>query len=94
MILDCRSGNATPEFKGMKMMSKKSKKIEIAEPDDYKLALHGLQIELVKFQKHLIKNNLRILIIFEGRDASGKPEAPGAVNIVRNCLRKASGSPS
>lgn len=54
------------------MMSKKSKKIEIAEPDDYKLALHGLQIELVKFQKHLIKNDLRILIIFEGRDASGK----------------------
>ncbi|MDP1576242.1 MAG: polyphosphate kinase 2, partial [Cypionkella sp.] len=35
-------------------------------------ALRGLQIELVKLQRHLIKNNLRILIIFEGRDASGK----------------------
>ena len=53
-------------------MSKKSKKTEAAAPEDYKTALHGLQIELVKLQRHLIKNNLRVLIIFEGRDASGK----------------------
>ncbi len=53
-------------------MSKKSKKTETAEPEDYQTALRGLQIELVKLQRHLIKNNLRILIIFEGRDASGK----------------------
>lgn len=53
-------------------MSKKSKKTETAEPEDYRAALRGLQIELVKLQRHLIKNNLRILIIFEGRDASGK----------------------
>ena len=54
------------------MMSKKSKMTETAEPEGYKAALHGLQIELVKLQRHLIKNDLRILIIFEGRDASGK----------------------
>ena len=57
-------------------MSKKSKKNDAVEsessPEDYKTALHGLQIELVKLQRHLIKNNLRILLIFEGRDASGK----------------------
>lgn len=53
-------------------MSKKSKKNNPPEPEDYKTTLHGLQIELVKLQRHLIKNNLRVLIIFEGRDASGK----------------------
>ena len=40
--------------------------------DSYKKALRQLQIELVKFQRHLIKNHLKILIIFEGRDAAGK----------------------
>ena len=53
-------------------MSKKTKKIDVVEPEDYKTALHGLQVELVKLQRHLIKNNLRILLIFEGRDAAGK----------------------
>ncbi len=53
-------------------MSKKSKKNDVAEPEDYKTALHGLQVELVKLQRHLIAHNLRILLIFEGRDASGK----------------------
>ena len=53
-------------------MSKKTKKIDVVETEDYKTALHGLQVELVKLQRHLIKNNLRILLIFEGRDAAGK----------------------
>lgn len=38
----------------------------------YKKNLRALQIELVKLQKHIIANNLRILTIFEGRDAAGK----------------------
>lgn len=38
----------------------------------YKKELRQLQIELVKFQRHVIKNDLRILLIFEGRDAAGK----------------------
>ena len=40
--------------------------------DVYKKGLHKLQIELVKLQKHFIKCNDKILIILEGRDASGK----------------------
>jgi polyphosphate kinase 2 len=39
---------------------------------DYKKELHKLQIELVKLQRHIISNNARILVLFEGRDASGK----------------------
>lgn len=40
--------------------------------DEYEGELHLLQIELVKLQKHFLCCNDRILVIFEGRDASGK----------------------
>lgn len=39
---------------------------------EYKQALRALQVELVTLQRHLIKNELRILVLFEGRDAAGK----------------------
>jgi polyphosphate kinase 2 (PPK2 family) len=38
----------------------------------YKKSLRHLQIELVKFQRHLIKFDHKILILFEGRDTAGK----------------------
>lgn len=38
----------------------------------YKAELRHLQIELVKLQRHFIKNGERILILLEGRDAAGK----------------------
>jgi polyphosphate kinase 2 len=40
--------------------------------DSYARALRGLQIELVKYQKHLIAHDERLLLILEGRDAAGK----------------------
>ena len=57
-----------------------SKKNPAAESSDgsgipkkaYKKSLRTLQIELVKLQRHFIKCNDKILIIFEGRDAAGK----------------------
>jgi polyphosphate kinase 2 len=39
---------------------------------DYETSLQELQIELVKVQKHFIKHGHKVLVIFEGRDASGK----------------------
>jgi len=39
---------------------------------DYELELKQLQIELLKLQNHVKEQNLRILMIFEGRDAAGK----------------------
>lgn len=39
---------------------------------EYRATLHSLQRELVKLQKHFIEYNEKILIILEGRDASGK----------------------
>ena len=34
--------------------------------------MHSLYIEFVKLQKEIISSNLRLLVIFEGRDAAGK----------------------
>lgn len=37
-----------------------------------KETLRALQIELVTLQRHIIAGNLRVLVLFEGRDAAGK----------------------
>lgn len=52
----------------------KSAKFESARPTKaaYKEDLYGLQVELVKLQRHIIANDQKILVIFEGRDAGGK----------------------
>lgn len=39
---------------------------------DYEKRLKKLQVELVKLQSWVIKNNERVIVIFEGRDAAGK----------------------
>lgn len=39
---------------------------------DYRSTLRQLQIELVRFQRKLIESELKVLVIFEGRDGSGK----------------------
>jgi polyphosphate kinase 2 len=39
---------------------------------EYRRELLKLQIELVKLQRHIIAEDDRILVIFEGRDAAGK----------------------
>lgn len=39
---------------------------------EYQSQLKALQRELVLLQQHVVKNNKRLLIIFEGRDAAGK----------------------
>src|SRR3970040_1506081 len=57
-------------------MSTGGKKADDAnEAPGYKETLRALQIELVKVQKHIIKHGHRVLVIFEGRDASGKDGA-------------------
>ena len=54
-------------------MAKKRNPNQVAEDDDdYAASLRELQIELVKVERHIIGHGHKILIIFEGRDASGK----------------------
>lgn len=38
----------------------------------YEKELSDMQVELLKFQNHVKENGLKILMIFEGRDAAGK----------------------
>lgn len=51
--------------------SKNSSKSSATELN-YEAELRLLQIELVKFQSHLIKNGEQLLVILEGRDTAGK----------------------
>jgi polyphosphate kinase 2 len=39
---------------------------------DYEVELTRLQIELLKLQRHVKKHELKVLMLFEGRDAAGK----------------------
>ena len=43
--------------------------------DEYEKELHGLQVELVKLQRHFIGCRDKILVLLEGRDAAGKDGA-------------------
>ena len=38
----------------------------------YEKELHRLQVELLKFQNHVKEEGLKVLMLFEGRDAAGK----------------------
>lgn len=57
------------------MTKNTDKKSDLKSRDDYAAALHELQVELAKIQKHTIKHGHKVLVIFEGRDASGKDGA-------------------
>lgn len=50
-------------------ITKEKKKIH---KKDYEHELHLLQIELVKLQEWIKKEGLKVVVIFEGRDAAGK----------------------
>ncbi|MDX2507421.1 MAG: polyphosphate kinase 2 [Gammaproteobacteria bacterium] len=58
-----------------KEKQKKAGKVRIwikKERLDYEKELAKLQVELLKFQNHVKDKGLKILMIFEGRDAAGK----------------------
>ncbi len=57
-------------------MTGKKDKRRVPRDDDgddaYEAALRTLQIELVKTQRHIIRHRHKVLVLFEGRDGSGK----------------------
>ncbi|RXJ79493.1 polyphosphate kinase 2 [Arcobacter sp. F2176] len=58
-----------------KELKQKGKKVQIwvkKETLEYEKELTLLQIELLKFQNHVKDMGLKVLMIFEGRDAAGK----------------------
>jgi len=42
---------------------------------EYKKELYNLQVQLVKFQRYVIENDLKVCVILEGRDTAGKDGA-------------------
>ena len=50
----------------------RSEKDAAVEPVDKDAPLRPYQIELLKLQRHLEKNKIPMIVLFEGRDASGK----------------------
>ncbi|MDX2495904.1 MAG: polyphosphate kinase 2 [Desulfuromusa sp.] len=50
---------------------------------DYEKALEQLQIELVKLQEWIRHKGLKVVVIFEGRDAAGKG---GSIKRITECL--------
>ncbi len=44
----------------------------LAKKEDQELALVPFQVELLKLQDHIEKQNQRMVVLFEGRDAAGK----------------------
>ena len=62
-------------MKKNKKSSNKAEKVQIwvkKETLAYEKELAALQVELLKFQNHVKEKGLKILMIFEGRDAAGK----------------------
>ena len=58
-----------------KELKQKGNKVQIwvkKETLEYEKELTKLQIELLKFQNHVKEEGLKVLMIFEGRDAAGK----------------------
>ena len=56
-------------------LKQKGKKVQIwvkKETLEYEKELTQLQIELLKFQNHVKDKGLKVLMLFEGRDAAGK----------------------
>lgn len=61
--------------KGFFMSEKNANKVQIwvkKENIAYEIELKRLQVELLKLQNHVKDKGLKILMIFEGRDAAGK----------------------
>ncbi len=57
----------------LKLLERKNVDVKrIIDTIEYERELKYLQIELNKLQNDVVKNNRRVVIIFEGRDAAGK----------------------
>lgn len=52
--------------------NKEGVKIKSIPDDTYKKELKKLQIELIKLQEWIKQKQLKVVVVFEGRDAAGK----------------------
>jgi polyphosphate kinase 2 len=59
---------------------KKKKKLNLGEYENF---LRNLEIELVKLQEWVKANKLKVVVVFEGRDAAGKG---GVIKTIAGCM--------
>ncbi len=59
------------------------KELHLGKDCDYERELRRLQVELVKLQEWIRHENLRVVVLFEGRDAAGKG---GAIKRITESL--------
>jgi polyphosphate kinase 2 len=60
--------------------TEKKKKLKVKE---YEKELRKLEVELVKLQEWVKSNKLKVVVVFEGRDAAGKG---GVIKTIAGCL--------
>jgi len=54
------------------LLPRKGKRIEIADDISYEHKLGELQVELNKLQSWVVQSGMKVVVLFEGRDAAGK----------------------
>ncbi len=75
MAKDTKSKDVKSKKEDIELQKKREEKVQIwvkKEKLEYEKELRRLQVELLKFQNHVKDKGLKILMIFEGRDAAGK----------------------
>ncbi len=72
-----------PKLSGKSKKEKKSKKPKKIKNKVYEKELAKLHIELVKLQEWIKHKGLKVVVVFEGRDAAGKG---GAIKRISECL--------
>jgi polyphosphate kinase len=77
---DARGGKSV---KGGKKKRKKGRRTGWIDKEVYETELTRLQVELVKLQEWIKHEGLRVVVIFEGRDAAGKG---GVIKRITQCL--------
>ena len=75
-----KNRESVSELKQVEPKNKDSRKIKKGE---YEKELARLQVELVKLQEWIKKEKLKVVILFEGRDAAGKG---GVIKRITQCL--------
>ncbi len=71
-----------PENSGLYYDIKQAKKKKL-DPSQYENLLLNLEIELVKLQEWVKANKLKVVVVFEGRDAAGKG---GVIKTIAGCM--------
>lgn len=77
-----KTGTNTLEKNGLYYDIVPEKKKEL-DRKEYENLLLGLEVEMVKLQEWVKSNKLKVVIVFEGRDAAGKG---GVIKTIAGCL--------